>query len=255
MSAEANPPEPPAPSNESLQFERAEFAPGAALSCSFCKAPISGSYFQINGQMACPNCREQVEAAVSGGANAGRAFRALGAGIAAAVAGFLIYWGIRAATGYEFALVAILVGYMVGVAVRWGAQNRGGIFYQLMAVALTYFSIASNYTPEVLQGMREARTENNAAAVDPASTTNGTDTNAPPVMARSAPVERGIPLWFEVIFAFCISLAVPFLGGLNIIGWVIIGVGLFEAWRLNKRVPIEVSGPFALGGSAPPLQT
>lgn len=258
MSAEANPPGQPSPSNESLQFERAEFAQGAALSCSFCKAPIAGTYFQINGQIACPNCRQQVETAFSGGSKGSRTIKALAAGIAAAIAGFLVYWGIRAATGYEFALVAILIGYMVGMAVRWGAERRGGVFYQLMAVVLTYFSIASNYTPDVLKGWREAREQDSAAAVDPTSTSSKTsETNAAPAAtADTAPGDREIPFWFQLIFAFCLSLAVPFLAGpSNILGWIIIGVGLIEAWRLNRRVPIEVSGPFDAGHQAPSLQT
>jgi hypothetical protein len=228
MSAEANSGGEPPASNQRLQFERAEFAQGAALSCAVCKAPINGAYFQVNGQTVCPNCREQVETAVLGGSKGARAFRAFGAGTAAAVAGFFIYWGIRAATGYEFALVAILVGYMVGVAVRWGAHHRGGVFYQIMAVALTYFSIASNYTPEVLEGMRESRTQDSAAAVDSSSTT--IDTNAASLSAApAADRERALPLWFELIFAFCVSLAVPFLSGpSNILGWIIIAVGLIE---------------------------
>ena len=257
MSAEANSPDQPPASDQSLQFERAEFGQDAALSCAFCKTPISGAYFQINGQTACPNCRQQVETAVSGGSKSGRALRALGAGLAAAVAGFLIYWGIRAATGYEFALVAILVGYMVGVAVRWGAQRRGGVFYQLMAVVLTYFSIASNYTHDVIQGMRLGQPEASTAAADSTATKPPNETNAVPV--SSAPAERrerAIPLWFELIFAFCISLTVPFLAGPgNILGWIIIAVGLFEAWRLNRRVPIQVSGPSDTAAQAPPLQT
>ena len=255
MSAEANTPGQPAPSNESLQFERAEFAQGVALLCSFCKTPISDAYFQINGQTACPNCRQQVDTAFPGGNKAPRALRALAAGIAAAIAGFLVYWSIRAATGYEFALVAILIGYMVGVAVRWGAERRGGIFYQLMAVVLTYLSIASNYTPEVLQGMREARAQDNVATVDPTSTKAPNDSNAAPASSTPA-AGRELPLWFELVFAFCISLAVPFLAGPSkILGWIIIAVGLIEAWRLNKKVPIEVSGPFQAGGQVSSVQT
>ena len=257
MSGQPNSADQPTSSNESLQFERAEFAQGSALSCSFCKAPITGTYFQVNGQTACPNCRQQVETAVLGGSKAARSFRALGAGIAAGVAGFLIYWGIRAATGYEFALVAILVGYMVGVAVRWGAQHRGGVFYQLMAVVLTYFSIASTYTPDVLRGMRQGRSEASVAVADSASTTAPNETNAAPASAASTAEERRpLPFWFELIFAFCFSLAVPFLAGpSNILGWIIIAVGLIEAWRLNRRVPIDVAGPFDAGRQAPTFQT
>ncbi|MGZ8919977.1 MAG: hypothetical protein ACXW3L_03245, partial [Limisphaerales bacterium] len=152
MSAEANPTQSATESSDSLQFDRAEFNQGSAFPCSFCKAPIAGEYFQVNGQTACPNCRQQIDSAMSGGSKAGRALRAMAAGIVAGIAGFFIYWAVRAMTGYEVGLISILVGFMVGGAVRWGARIRGGLFYQLMAVVLTYMSIASNYTPDVLQG-------------------------------------------------------------------------------------------------------
>jgi hypothetical protein len=37
----------------------------------------------------------------------------------------------------------------------------------------------------------------------------------------------------------------------NIIGWLIIGFALFEAWKINRRVEVEVTGPFTLPSSAP----
>src|SRR5687768_10503240 len=133
MSAEATPTQTTTEANDALQFDRAEFNQNAAFPCAFCKTPIAGDYFQVNGQTSCPNCREQLNAAMSGGSKTLRAFRALAAGTAAGIIGFFIYWGVRALTGYEVGLISILVGFMVGGAVRWGAQSRGGLFYQLMA--------------------------------------------------------------------------------------------------------------------------
>ncbi|HEX7860768.1 MAG TPA: hypothetical protein VF773_10605 [Verrucomicrobiae bacterium] len=274
----ANPAQPTTPETDALQFDRAEFTSASALQCSFCKAPVSGQFFQVNGQTACPTCRQNIDSAISGGSKIARSLRALVAGLGAAVAGFLAYWLIRVLTGYEFALVAIAIGFMVGAAVRWGAQNRGGIFYQLMAVALTYLSIASNYTPDVLQGMRQNQggpTEetapanigtplseqtaapnppDSAATFDSAFANPSTTrlTNAAPVaIADNEPADPPLPTWFLLPFAFILSLAVPFMGGLNIIGWLIIFFGLLQAWSMNKRVPIQVAGPFD-AGTAPP---
>jgi hypothetical protein len=42
-------------------------------------------------------------------------------------------------------------------------------------------------------------------------------------------------------------MASPFLGGFDPIGWAIIAFGLFEAWKLNRRLSFEVSGPFTAG--------
>jgi len=260
MSATPNPPEQPAAANDSLQFDRAEFDQGAALSCSGCNSPISGQYFQVNGQVACPNCRQQIDTAFSGGSKPGRAVKAFAAGIAAAIAGFVVYWGIRAATGYEFGLVAILIGFMVGGAVRWGAEKRGGLFYQLMAVVLTYMSIASNYTPDVIQGLRQRNAEDTAVEASADVAIQNGETKTAPAAATSAPSTQGgrsLPLWFELIFGFIVSLAVPFMGGVsNIIGWLIIGFGLLQAWQMNKRIPLTVAGPFNNASpQAPTFQT
>jgi hypothetical protein len=36
----------------------------------------------------------------------------------------------------------------------------------------------------------------------------------------------------------------PFLAGFeNIMGLIIIGIGLYEAWKLNRRTPFEMTGP------------
>jgi hypothetical protein len=46
--------------------------------------------------------------------------------------------------------------------------------------------------------------------------------------------------------------ALPFLGGAsNIIGIVIIGIGVYEAWALNRRATLAITGPYQVGGGAP----
>jgi hypothetical protein len=252
MSAEANPVQSSTEPNDSLQFDRAEFNQSAAFPCAFCKTPIAGDYFQVNGQTSCPNCRDQLNSAMSSGSKSIRALRALAAGTVAGIGGFLIYWGVRALTGYEVGLISILVGFMVGGAVRWGAQIRGGLFYQLMAVVLTYLSIASNYTPDVLQGMRQSEAEQTAGA---ANVNPNAAAATPPAEQNTQP----LPLLIALPIAFIFSLAVPFLSGVgNVIGLLIIAFGLWQAWVMNKRVPIQVSGPFNTGSAppqAPMLQT
>jgi hypothetical protein len=261
MSAESNPAQVATESNESIQFDRAEFDQSTAFPCAFCKTPIAGDYFQVNGQTSCPNCREQLNAAISGGSKTVRALRALAAGTAAGIVGFFIYWGVRALTGYEVGLISILVGFMVGGAVRWGAQIRGGLFYQLMAVVLTYLSIASNYTPDIIKEMRKSEAQQDAPAAPANFATTPLDPTAPatippvttaPTSPDAETTSQPLPLLLALPIAFIFSLAVPFLSGLsNIIGLLIIAFGLWQAWSMNKRVPIEVSGPFNTG-SAPP---
>ena len=58
-------------------------------------------------------------------------------------------------------------------------------------------------------------------------------------------------LWgWAVILGF--ALASPFLGGMqNFMGLIIIGIGLYEAWKLTRPLPVQVLGPFAIEPSAP----
>ena len=52
----------------------------------------------------------------------------------------------------------------------------------------------------------------------------------------------------------------PFVGSaaatvmaIGLIGWIIIGIAVWEAWKVNRRAPFEVSGPFTLTPPVPPL--
>lgn len=44
--------------------------------------------------------------------------------------------------------------------------------------------------------------------------------------------------------------AIPFLAGVkNLLGLLIIGFGLWEAWKLNRRTDLSISGPFQVGAA------
>ncbi len=58
-----------------------------------------------------------------------RSVGALVYGVAAAAVAALVWWGIRALTGYELGIIAIGVGFLVGMAVRMGSSGRGGLAY------------------------------------------------------------------------------------------------------------------------------
>ncbi len=65
----------------------------------------------------------------------------------------MIYYAIIRTTGWNIGIVAVLIGLMVGGAVRKGSGNRGGLGYQLLAVFLTYSAIAAMLLPVALEGM------------------------------------------------------------------------------------------------------
>lgn len=225
-----------------LQLDRAEFDGQHATACGACAAPLTTEYFEANGVTVCRSCSEQMRAIGTAGNSASRALRAFGAGLAAAIAGAVLYYAILALTGYEFGLIAIVVGMAVGKAVNWGAYGRGGWRYQTMAIALTYVAIVSSYVPLIFAeaGEEVAATETAAPAEAGAKPT---DTEA---AVNDGPVTGSGALIALVMFTGLV-LAIPFLAGAqNIIGLIIIGIGLYEAWKFNRKPHVSITGPHAI---------
>ena len=144
-----------------IQFDQAEYATPAAdgPSCGVCHSPIDGEYYETGGKVFCPSCRHNVEAAFRGGSRVARVFKALILGSVASAVGAVLYYAILRATGYNIGLVAVVVGVMVGRAVRTGTGGRGGRFYQFLAVFLTYSAIVAMYVPLVLEEIRQTSSE------------------------------------------------------------------------------------------------
>jgi hypothetical protein len=51
---------------------------------------------------------------------------------------------------------------------------------------------------------------------------------------------------FAYLWVLGIAATLPFVGAIGVIGLIIIAVGLFEAWKLNQRPRIAISGPHAV---------
>ena len=129
-----------------LDLERVVPAAGGAaapgLVCSACNKPVADEYFEIASKATCRSCKAAIEEALTGGSRVARVIRASLAGTVAAVAGAFLYHQLSKATDHEFAIAALVLGAMVGGAVRWGARRRGGWAYRWMAVLLTSAAIA-----------------------------------------------------------------------------------------------------------------
>jgi hypothetical protein len=205
---------------EPLQFDQAEYSGSAdSLDCAVCNNPIGGEYYSVNGQATCVSCSSQFggQDAVDSGP-VGRFIKASLFGFIAAVIGTTVYFGVVWLTGYEIGLIAIAVGWLVGFAVYAGSDNRGGLVYQILAVVLTYVSICASFAPLAYQEM-SAEADGEAAL-------------------------SGLFLWIILIV---FSLALPFLSGFeNIIGILIIGFGLYQAWQGAAAKHHVVEGPFAM---------
>jgi hypothetical protein len=260
---EANP-GPDAP----LQFEQVEFATAAAAgkACALCKSPIAETYFEVGGNVLCPACSEKLT-----GQGGGRAafVRAWLWGGGAAVLGTIVWFAIMKLANMELGLVAVAVGYAVGLAVRRGSRGRGGWKYQVLAMFLTYASIVTSYIPFVLKGAAEAAKKQDAAEQAKNDEKSGVkaDDGTPEAAAarqeaaarasaaKRAPRPKPTPgeFLFAVLMLFGFAFAAPFLAGTSgFMGLIIIAIALYEAWKLNRRIP--VTGPFRIGPAmiAPP---
>jgi hypothetical protein len=201
---------------DDLQFERAEFGAAApARNCTGCHQPIAGAYFDVNGQPFCEACTAAIRQAhreSPGGAAFGRA---LGAGLLAGAVGSSLYYLVAKISGYQLSIIAIAVGFLVGRAVRWATGGRGGVIYQVLAVCLTYAAIAFSWVPFLLEG------EGSVDFLD---------------VVRQTPVILSLPV--------TLGIARPFM-------LVIVGIGLWEAWKFTAPVPLAISGPFSAAASRP----
>lgn len=121
--------------------------------------------------------------------------------------------------------------------------------------ALAYFSIACAYVPIVVReiaknGKTEAseaqrsRAETGGSAE--AGTKAGVVNTAADGSAAAPPSGARVALLLAAMAGFL--LALPLITGFsNPVGLVIIGIGVYEAWKLNRRLTPVIAGPFTLG--------
>ena len=202
---------------EALQFERAEYEAEdeyeeGPFYCAACKAELVGHYFEVNGNDVCERCRHAIT--TPPGTPGRRFWAAAGWGSGAAVLGFLLYYGVYRLTGFEIGLISIAVGFGVGLGVRKGSRGIGGTGYQILAVALTYLSITTTYFALLVEYV----------------TRDG--------------AELGL---LGYVVAFGIAMASPFLAlPEGVIGLLIIGFGLWQAWTVNRKPVLDVKGPLPI---------
>lgn len=234
--------------------------------CDACSRSIETAYYAVSNKFICTSCKGHLTGPAPGKRPLLRAFKYGGL---AALAGSIVWGAIIHVTGYELGLIAIAIGYAVGIAVRKGSCGRGGRKFQILAVALTYLSITSSYVPMIVKQLVSPP----AAAADSGSKPSGVSDIAIPELALKEPTTAPPPhpdpaapasakrppmgafgallLFFGIVWG--IALCLPFLSGLsNAMGLLIIGFGLYEAFRLNRA--LAVTGPYAVprvGGDQP----
>jgi hypothetical protein len=279
----------------SLDFERADKVSHSASACAQCATPITDRYFTLGSHVLCESCHLAFQNAKAPGNAASRLFGAAALGTGAAAIGCALWMLVTELTGYEIGLIAIAVGYLVGMAVHVGARRMGGVAYQLLAVFLTYSAIVMTYVPMIADQFMAAEGVRHEVQTDPSddspttpsgdsqvtlsddsqtalsddSQTNpssdsqtalsdewaGDDTaNSASGAGAGAGEGAGIHLtepgmdeltaW---IAAIPVAYVLPFLMGFeNAIGILIIGIALWQAFRMNARAKIDLQGPFRL---------
>lgn len=243
--------------SDDLQFDTVEGAGPAA--CASCKTILSGEYFQANGSNVCATCASALRQALAGAGSApGRFVRALLWGIGAALLGAGIYYGVLALTGYEVGLVSILVGFLVGAGVHRGSGGRGGLVYQCMAAIMTYLAIVGTYVPLFIKDKEFSKIDKSSetafveeAAVPVGQTSDELAGN--PNAAGELPGPDLVGGLIALATLAGVILAAPFLAGFqNILGILIIGFGVWQAWKMNRRPNLTLSGPLTMT-PPPPL--
>jgi hypothetical protein len=214
-----------------------------------CQRAITTEYFDINGQSVCDSCRTQLAGMIETPRSWGVFAKAGLFGLAAAIAGAILYYAVIAITNFEIGIVAIAIGFMVGWAIRKGTGGRGGRRFQVMALVLTYWAVGLAYTPLTFQQMaEEAEKERTAAAA--------TGTPAAPAPTESGVAEDttlNLPLALAILFGF--SLALPVLAVISslpggLISGAIIAFGMQQAWKMTGVPALQISGPYRI--AAPP---
>jgi hypothetical protein len=222
--------------NPGLQFDHAEFegnAPASAT-CTSCQKPLADTYYEVGGQVTCESCKRQIESSWDQssdfGARVGRLLRAAIFGTLAGAAGCGLYYLVLALTGWQVGLISILVGWMVGGAVRAGARRRGGWLYQGLAMFLTYTAIVFSYVPIILKEAQAAQTMSE--------------------VQQSGPIAIVIMAILAIPFLYVLPFLMLAEDPGSLISILIIAFGVYEAWKMNKKEQLQVTGPYSLAARA-----
>ena len=183
-------------------------------------------------------------------------------GSLAAIVGAILYYAVGRLTNINFSLVAIVVGFLVGKAVRKGTGNRGGLLYQFLALFLTYSSIAAMNLPLLIEELvneeqqKEAVQVANekagpAAKADADAADGEANANAkapaPDAEVKPDPDAPTMSMGQLVLALLLLTYSLPvFMAIASPISGLIYAFGLWEAWRLNKGIRLVFNGPYRL---------
>lgn len=263
-----------------LQFDHVVHTdPSAAprMECAGCGRAIVDSYYHDGGRTLCASCGATRKAEAIPDRGIAALLRASAFGLGAAIAGGIVYWAVMEYLDLQIGIVAIAIGFLVGRAVAKATRGRSARRHRILAVALTYLSVAIAYAPFAIKGIKEDKTAASAdstavAAVKPDSA--GVAASAPASAEKSTTSDDPAPAAAKVDSAsdssepmtpgrFAIGLlallgmliALPVMASLmsmpgGLISILIIGFGLKQAWNVSAASNADVAGPFPVGSTA-----
>jgi hypothetical protein len=218
--------------------------PVGTAPCAECRGPIVDTYCEADEGVICASCEGRIATARSTD-HAGSFGRALLFGIGSAALGALIYFGVLVASGREFTAIVLLVGFIVGKAVRVGSRSRGGRRFQWLALSLTYLAIAATYVPFVMKGFSPASSASSIEIL-PATTNGGAFLVVNPPAAAPVPPPASLgKAAVDYSGLLLLAAAAPILEGMrSVLTLLLIAAAMFQAWRMNRRTPVTITGPY-----------
>ena len=241
------PPKPPDAGG--LQFDRVDPGPAVVAECRGCQGPLGSPFYLTGVQKICSGCAEKIRNLLPQGNPTSRVLKASLLGLLAALAGGLTWAFITyKSEGTIYGIVAIGLGYLVGIAVRKGA-GTGGRGYQALAIGLTYLAVGTGYVgaaiPEIGKSKPVAGAEEKAAKP-------GKSDPAKPVTDGPAKAQAESAGCLAIVAVLAgILLGAPIMVGIESpFTFFFLAIALWEAWKLNKGVQVDLKGPFsaAAGG-------
>ncbi len=186
------------------------------IACAACLEAIAEHYFEINRTIVCETCRSPIEDQLRAGLGSARFARAAVFGLGGSIVGTALYLAFLSISSDEWSLAAVVVGYLVGKMVRKGSGGLGGTACQMLAVVLTYASLAMTSFFALL------------------------------VLWRGNQVAW--PTWWDLVSILNEAVQRPVLRMRSSpVHVVLVGFALWEAWRLNRRPrQYVVTGPHAV---------
>jgi hypothetical protein len=205
---------------------------------------LSDEYWEFSSRPICGNCKGQIAAVLDASRSKATFVRAILLGGATAFGCGIAYAIFVQMTDYQLALITIGIAFVIAKVLRKTSGGAGGRRYQVLAVILTYLASAMGYAPAMLAGLKSSAEEAPANTAGTAAPTTAPRATAPAEPSASeGPGALGLLAGAALFLA--LTLAAPFLAAMDApIGLLIVGFGLWEAWKLTGGVPLVLGGPY-----------